>query len=328
MPSDDAGLEPGSPREAARQAFRSEISDALSGIVDRDHFLQRLARRVAEVTGIAGVAIYTRPLTGGDFLLRSSTVPKTERVPPRVSPDAPEAQGDVVSVNGGAAQPRQVVSYPILGSSDTMGALVLYSGAGLRFGDSEQQIFAGIAEEIAPAIAVAEHHHAVKQASVIDLTTGAYASWYVTQRFDEEIARAQRTRNPVTLVLVSILEFDSLQLAIGYERTDQVLRDLASEYAGLTRVFDIVGMRSRSEFSILLPETEISSAATVIARIHQRSARVLEKLSEETGADVAHVVTGASSFPLDGDRVPTISLAAEHRLNQNEILHRRMAEQA
>jgi diguanylate cyclase (GGDEF)-like protein len=207
-----------------------------------------------------------------------------------------------------------------------MGALVLYSAAGSRFGDQEQQLFAGIAEEIAPAIAVAEHHHAVKQASVVDLTTGAYAGWYLTQRFDAEIARAQRGGDPVTIVLVSVLDFEDVQRAVGYERADELLRSLAAEYAGLTRVFDIVSVRDRAEFAILLPDTDLSAAATVIGRVHQRSARVAERLLAESGGVSVQVVTGAASFPSDGDRVPNVMLVAEHRLNQNEVLQRRMAQ--
>ena len=85
-------------------------------------------------------------------------------------------------------------------------------------------------------------------------------------------------------------------------------------------------MRGRSEFSILLPETDLSQAGTVIARIHQRSARVIERLELPADAAGIHVVTGAASFPADGDGATTILVAAEHRFNQNEILYWRMAE--
>src|SRR5215203_6403687 len=108
---DEAGAEASTPREAARLAFRNEISVAITGIIDRDHFLQRLARRVAEVTGTTGVAIYTRASAGGDFMLRSSTVPKSERVPPRVSGELRETTSEVT--DGTDDDPtREVMSIP------------------------------------------------------------------------------------------------------------------------------------------------------------------------------------------------------------------------
>jgi GGDEF domain-containing protein len=105
-----------------------------------------------------------------------------------------------------------------------------------------------------------------------------------------------------------------------------LLRELTNEYSGLTRVFDIVGVRARSEFMILLPDTDLSQAGTVIARVHQRSAKVIERLVQPASSARVTVVTGAASFPADGSEATTILMAAEHRFNQNEILHRRMAE--
>ena len=311
--------------EAARAAFRDEISDAISGIIDRDHFLQRLARRVSDVTGVLRVAIYTRAGAGRDLVLRSSTFPTMERVAPRI----PMVERVVLGQAPLAGQePQYTLTVPIPDSGDPMGALVLYGPPGMPFADATQEVAAGIAVEIAPAINVSEHHHAVKQTSVIDLTTGAYNLWYLNQRFEEEIARSQRTRNPVTIALVHILGFEDVQYSLGYERADQVLRDMANELMGLIRVFDIVGMRSRSSFGVLLPDTDIAAAATVIARIHQRSAKVLDRVNEEMGHPTVQVVTGAASFPADGDRVSSVKLVAEQRLLQNESLHRRIAESA
>src|SRR4051794_24327458 len=120
MHADDAAAT--SPREAARLAFKTEISDAISGIVDRDHFLQRLTRRVAEVTGNGRVAIYTRSSTG-DLLLRSSTLPKSEKVPQRVSS---ATEQDAAAFDNKSKTPGEVLSVPINGASDSMGMLVIY----------------------------------------------------------------------------------------------------------------------------------------------------------------------------------------------------------
>jgi diguanylate cyclase (GGDEF)-like protein len=314
------------PRDAARLAFKTEISDAISGIVDRDHFLQRLARRVADVTSDAWVAIYTRAGIGGDLLLRSNTMPNARPLPARISSNPDQMTNDVIVYSGVDPTAGLIHSVPIGSDDEVMGALVLYSSSLEPLGETERATLAIIAEEIAPAISVAEHHHAVKQTSVVDLTTGAHTSWYVTQRFDEEIARAQRTQNPVTVVIAAVQGFEEFQREAGYDAGDELLRELTNEYTGLTRVFDIVGVRARSEFTVLLPDTDLSQAGTVIARIHQRSAKVIERLVQPAATARVTVVTGAASFPADGSEATSILLAAEHRFNQNEILHRRMAE--
>jgi diguanylate cyclase (GGDEF)-like protein len=322
MAADD-GAEATRPREDARQAFRAEIADAISGIVDRDHFLQRLARRAADVAGTSRAAIYTRSTTSGDLMLRSSTLPSLERLPPRIEADPDRATQEVKAFLRGRGAVHEVIVVPFGGLTERMGVLIFLSAPDETPARHDQGLIDMIAQEIAPAIEVAEHHHAVKQGSVIDLTTGAYTSWYFTQRLDEEIARAQRTTNPITVVLVSVLDFEDLQRNVGYDRADLVLRDLAGELAGLTRVFDVVGLRSRSEFAILLPDTEIAAAATVIARIHARAARVVLRLRAEYPESGMQVVTGAASFPEDGNRAAALLLAAEHRLSESELQHRR-----
>jgi diguanylate cyclase (GGDEF)-like protein len=247
-------------------------------------------------------------------------------LPARISANPDQMTNDEIVYSGVDPTAGLIYSVPIGSGDEVMGALVLYSSNLEPLGETERATLAIIAEEIAPAISVAEHHHAVKQTSVVDLTTGAHASWYVTQRFDEEIARAQRTQNPVTVVIAAVQGFEEYQREAGYDAGDELLRELTNEYTGLTRVFDIVGVRARSEFTILLPDTDLSQAGTVIARIHQRSAKVIERLVQPTATARVTVVTGAASFPADGSEATSILMAAEHRFNQNEILHRRMAE--
>lgn len=323
----DRGLDGRSaaPRDMARITFKTEISDAISGIVDRDHFLQRLARRVADVTSDAWVAIYTRAGAGGDLLLRSNTMPNSRPLPARISADPARMTDDLIAYSGVDPAGQLIYVVPIGPRDDVMGALVLYSSNLEQLGEAERATLDVIAEEIAPAIAVAEHHHAVKQSAMVDLTTGAYVAWYVNQRFEEEIARAQRTLNAVTVVIATVLGFEEYQHVAGYDVGDALLRELTAEFSGLTRVFDVVGMRGRSEFTIVLPDTDLSQAGTVVTRIHQRSARVIERLEPAPTARL-HVVTGAASFPADGAEATSILVAAEHRFSQNEVLHRRMAE--
>lgn len=310
------------------QALRDEIFDAVSVILDRDAFLQRIARRVSELMNLPNVAIYARSSAGDSSLLRASTFATSDRLPLRLGLDA-AANADELTGARLAGQPVwSITTAPIGTGAADVGILVARTDIGAALSTEQAQTFAALALEMASAVAVAEQHFAVKQSSVIDLATGACNYWYLSQRFEEEIARAQRTKNPITIVLVRILDFERVQYSIGYDQSDTLLRDLASEYAGLTRTFDIVGMRSRADFSILLPDTDMASAATVIARIHRRSGRVIEKLQTMHPHLAVQVVTGAAAFPADGDRVAEVVLAAEQRLDQNETLHRRTAESA
>lgn len=310
---------------ATRRALRAELQDAVSTILDRDLFLQRLARRIAELIDQPNVAIYARAGADESVLLRANTFATSDRLPLRLGSDPQVALAELDGTRLAERPLWSVVSAPIGTGSGWIGTLVVRADVDAPPPEHIQLLIAELAHDIAPSVAVAEEHYAVRQSSVIDLATGACNYWYLSQRFEEEIARAQRTKNPITIVLARILDFERVQYTLGYDQSDQLLRDLASEYAGLTRTFDIVGMRTRADFSILLPDTDMPSAATVIARVHRRSGRVMEKLIAAHPGLSVQVVTGAASFPSDGDRVPEVVLVAEQRLDQNETLHRRGA---
>jgi diguanylate cyclase (GGDEF)-like protein len=309
---------------APRSALRSEITDAIEGIVDRDQFLQRIARKVVEVTRASGVAIYVRSSPGSDLVLRASTLPHTEPIPVRVSPDAWSARDEIIIHASAGTDLRLDVQTTLLqGATESIGILAMFSWSDEVFSEDDQRALAEAAAEVSPAIAVAEHHHAIKQASMIDPLTGACTVRYLTRRFDEEIARAHRSGTPVTVVLMRILDFEDVQRLLGYSRADSLLRELSTEFSGLFRVFDVVAIRSRSEFAILLPDTDLLGAGVAISRAHRRLARVTQRFSAECSELTLRAVTGAAAFPDDGDRASTMMLVAEHRLVEDEVLLRR-----
>jgi len=307
-----------------RLQLRAGLGEILPSIVERDLFMQRLVQLIAQVAEQPLVALYTRGANGGDLIVRASTLPEPGTAPARMP---------VASLGGGVAElavspDHAALVIPIEEGGAVLGAVLLFSTGG-RFGDRERDLLAELVGEIGVAIEIAEQHHAIKQSSVLDLSTGAYAGWFLSQRLEEEIARAQRSGRSVTVVLATILDFPEVQGAHPFERVDALLRDLADELAGATRLFDVVARRGPGEFAILLPDSDIEGAGTVIDRLRARVARVNQRFGRETGGALPavpiRVVTGLASYPIDGDRVATLLLAAEHRLNEDELVQRRLS---
>lgn len=295
------------PDAALTHAIRNEIGAAIAGIGDRDHFLQRLTLRVADLGALPHLALYVTT-QHGDLSLRTSV-----RLPGLSLPGRLPAT--ILTQPDGTFGGMRVVAAPLLSSGDPLGALVVFRPAegdappaGLR------ATLEAIAYEISPAVAIAERYYTVNQSSVLDLPTGAYATWYFNQRVDEEVARAARTGRAFTVVLVGVDDFDDIQRHLGYTRADQLLRDLAGEFTGLTRVCDVVGIRSRTQFTVLLPDTDLAGAATVAARIRQRTDRVLERKGWRAELQHIAIASGAASYPHDGEHPTSLFLAAEHRL--------------
>jgi diguanylate cyclase (GGDEF)-like protein len=93
-----------------------------------------------------------------------------------------------------------------------------------------------------------------------------------------DVQRAHRYRRPLSVLLLDVDRFRSINLEQGYTAGDNVLVAVAGVVAGQTRVHDLACRMGADEFAVLLPETA-STAAGILGR------RILEALGDlEVGA--------------------------------------------
>jgi diguanylate cyclase (GGDEF)-like protein len=304
-------------QESARSSIREELGEAIPGIVERDRFLQRAVQIVSQHAGQQNVAVYTRGVAGGDFILRASTTGVAAAAPARLT-GLTSDRASIVRSGSGTGNAALVA--PLRTEEEPFGALVVFHANG-GFTAGAQALIETVADEIAPAVAVAERHHAIKQASVLDLTSGAYTTWFLNQRLEEEIERARRRGSEVTVLLLNLHGMERLWHAMDFLGSTTLPRDLATVLSSSTRMFDVVAQRGPGEFAIMLVDARAGDAGIVVDRLEARVARALERSVPES-IDVA-VVTSSASFPQDGDDASTLILTAEHRLD--EALRRQLA---
>jgi diguanylate cyclase (GGDEF)-like protein len=149
-----------------------------------------------------------------------------------------------------------------------------------------------------------------------DPLTGLYGHRAFQERLGEELARAQRYRNPLGLVLIDIDRFRTLNNEIGYQAGDEILRRVAEllrskeTQAGL-RDSDIVARFGGEEFIILLPETNKAGAATKAERL--RGAIAEHSFPTDTSITIS---LGVASFPADAETADDLLAAAARALRR------------
>jgi diguanylate cyclase (GGDEF)-like protein len=82
-----------------------------------------------------------------------------------------------------------------------------------------------------------------------------------------EWARFQRYQRPLSMLMIDIDHFKSINDNFGHATGDQVIVAVANIFKTGQRTSDIIGRLGGEEFGLLLPETEVSQAQVVAERI-------------------------------------------------------------
>ena len=94
------------------------------------------------------------------------------------------------------------------------------------------------------------------------------------QNLDEEFQRARRYDRPLSIMMIDIDQFKTINDRYGHAGGDEALMAFAAAVRPLLRASDHFARMGGEEFAILLPETELTEGE----RIAQRLCRVIEEL--------------------------------------------------
>lgn len=114
--------------------------------------------------------------------------------------------------------------------------------------------------------------HQLDALTLRDPLTGLYTHRAFQERLREEVARALRYGQPMSLLIADIDQFASVNYDLGYQAGDEILRKIAvviqeDESPDRVRSSDVVARYSGEEFVLLLPETAKSGALTKAGRL-------------------------------------------------------------
>ncbi len=114
---------------------------------------------------------------------------------------------------------------------------------------------------------LARRQQELEQLSREDGLTGLLNHRSIKERLAEEFRRAQRHGDALSLLMVDLDHFKSLNDRRGHPFGDRVLRRVAGLLAEAVRETDVCGRYGGEEFVVLLPRTALNGALTVAERV-------------------------------------------------------------
>jgi diguanylate cyclase (GGDEF)-like protein len=92
------------------------------------------------------------------------------------------------------------------------------------------------------------------------------------RRLEDEVGRVQRYGNALSLVIIDIDGFKSINDKYGHAAGDDVLRAYSRDVLSIFRHHDMVARYGGEEFAVLLPNTDSDGALSAVTKVQRRAA--------------------------------------------------------
>lgn len=219
-----------------------------------------------------------------------------------------DAHRDPRSVNiAGTAddEPEALISVPLIAKGSIKGALNIYRlGEDASFSRPEFELAQLFGDAAALGLDNADVHAALEHQAQTDALTGLYNHRYFHERLHAELARASRTNDSVSLVMLDIDDFKRVNDVHGHGLGDDILRTLAQSLESGLRASDSACRIGGEEFAVILPSCNLEEAGAFAKRFKEQPARF-----DETGDMTVSI--GIAEGPAQASNVKMLVACAE-----------------
>jgi diguanylate cyclase (GGDEF)-like protein len=295
------------------------MSSQLSASLDPRQVANIIARHLALAMGVEECAIsywdrasrhvlslgyYPEPLEGElEPYFEVAGFPQTlraleEQVAVVIDAEDPAADSAEVALLAPAGN-RTLIMMPLVAKGQSIGLVELLSSRVIEPDAERLELARTMANEAAMALENARLYEEARALADRDPLTGFYNHRYLHERFGEEIVRAQRSQQPLSVLMLDLDDFKLVNDTFGHLFGDQVLAWTAEVIRSTLRASDVPARYGGDEFAILLPDTPFDAAGIAAERIRRAFAEVAFDGGSRRSVAVGLAI-GVATFPDDG----------------------------
>ncbi|MDQ3680388.1 MAG: sensor domain-containing diguanylate cyclase [Actinomycetota bacterium] len=211
---------------------------------------------------------------------------------------------------------RNLVVVPMVTDGEPIGALVLEQGGGLdeRISTTRINALVEFAAHGALSIRKATLLAEVERLARVDALTGLPNRRTFDETLHREVARAARSGEPLSLVMLDVDHFKQINDTYGHDRGDEVLREIGAILATSLRQIDLPARFGGEEFAFVLPDCTGHAALRLTEEV--RSA-IASAQNGDQGPSVT-VSAGVASFPRNALTGAELTKQADEALYQSK----------
>ena len=211
---------------------------------------------------------------------------------------------------------------PLLFSERFIGTLSVYHVESGYYRDDHRRLLDRVSEQAAAVINNSMLFEQTQEDSLTDPLTGLPNTRFLFMHLTRELARAERLKQEVALLVMDLDNFKSINDSHGHHVGDRALCEVARVLRTAIRPYDICVRYAGDEFIVVLSGCSTEEAESKRAELQQNIDDVFFEARPGKRLDLG-ISVGAAVFPQDGESYEALLATADNRMYQDKSRRKR-----
>jgi diguanylate cyclase (GGDEF)-like protein/putative nucleotidyltransferase with HDIG domain len=206
---------------------------------------------------------------------------------------------------------ESAIAVPLPGAQENRGVIMACSRTKSSFGRDQQRMLMAVSSKVGLVIENALKYEQATASATTDFLTGLPNARGLQVQLELEIARCQRSKSPLTVLLTDLDGFKDVNDRFGHQEGDQVLRGVGKALRQSVREYDFVARMGGDEFVILLPGLGPDDVKAKIKILDETVGVAAREVVPESRVGLS---VGQARFPEDGRTGEALLHEADQRM--------------
>ena len=212
---------------------------------------------------------------------------------------------------------------PLLFNERFIGTISVYHTEPSVYTDDHRRLLDRISEQAAAVIYNSMVFEQTQEDSLTDPLTGLPNTRSMFMHLTRELARAERLKSEVSLLVMDLDNFKEINDTFGHHVGDRALRDIATVLRAGIRPYDVCVRYAGDEFIVVLAGCGADEAERKRLEL-QRAVDGLQFEARPGQMLPLAISVGAAVFPHDGDTYETLLATADSRMYRDKTRRKRV----
>jgi diguanylate cyclase (GGDEF)-like protein/putative nucleotidyltransferase with HDIG domain len=216
---------------------------------------------------------------------------------------------------------QSAIVVPLYFNDSFIGCLALYHTDANRYNEDHRRLIERVGEQAGAVLHNAIVFEQTQEDSLTDPLTGLPNRRSMFVHLSRELARAERLKGQVALIVMDVDGFKTINDSYGHHVGDHALREVSVALQDGLRPYDLCVRYAGDEFIVVLTDCSREAADLKRIELQERVAQLDVEVRPGKRLPIA-VSAGAAVFPHDGTTYEALLAEADHRMYRDKATRR------